>query len=210
MDLYENTYLSLRPGTKAKKTIEIEKYAKMGQNYAEQGFDKVSIAELLQIDKCDVDLSNKIAECVVDKMPVRYAIDNPPVSFMDVKDQVEETVKTANMDKVESYFKKYATKKYDDGIVQRIQKARVNNFKTAVAGVVSEIEPMVNDLIVASHIMANDKTASAPENEKENLELDLFGVWPTRLIQKRAGFDKADEKILKKVKILPGTNISFI
>lgn len=205
MDLYD----SLEKQQKEAFAEKIDIFTKKATLYVEQGFEEESVAELIQIDGCPPDLSKKIANATMEKYPVMYTVENPPKSFFDIKEKVESTIKTASIDKIATYFKKYSEKDFGD-IVQRIEEARQMNSKQIYDDVINEIEPYLSGVIATNNALAKDASFPADLEEREAHEQDLFGVWPVRCVRKKAEIDIADAKLLKRSKIKVGDNIRFI
>ena len=205
-----NVYDSLQKIENTATAKKIEEFSKKAELYADQGCDERSIAELIQIDGCDTDLSKRIANAIVEKYPVMFNIDNPPASYQDVKDNVEKTIKEASVEKLDKYFSKFANKEMKN-IVHKIVEARSMNSPMIMRSIISdEIEPYVNGIIATNNALARDEKFAAVREEKEVYEQDLFGIWPVDLIKKRASIEKADAAFLRRAKIKPGDNISFI
>ena len=201
MDIYASLKKQQREG--------IEQYGALAEQYAKQGFDVESMAELLQLDGCDTDKSKLIARTAANKLPPGYFLDTVPISFEEVREIVSESIKSASLDRWKLYFGKYAGNKYANTL-NRIIVARDKSLKLCVSEIEEEISPLVQDLLLTNKALSSEDKIAGSINDKEALEQELFGVWPVHLIQKRAEIDKADEKLFKHTEIRPGDNISFI
>jgi len=207
MDIYE----SLKRKVSQEKQATVEEYSSLAAKYAEQGFDRVTVSELIQVDGCDANLSKKIASAVIDNLPMDYCIESPPTSFSDVKGKVEDLINSPNrIVELESYLAQFASKEYHE-IPEQARNAQASMSKNTGRIVAAALEPLVNDLILSNNALSRDEAfVSSGPDQKESLEQDLFGVWPVSLLRHKAGIDKADDKLLKRVDVRVGDDISFI
>jgi len=184
--------------------MELPEIVKKAEKYASQGFDEYSICDLLQVDGCSSELSMKIAMDVINDLPEKFATDTFPRSFEDVKDSVRNAVLTASEEDLDEYFDNY-TGEIHKGIKNRILLAR-DSGGIFVSEVVQELEPLIDDLIVTNIALSSDKKVINAVDDKERLELRLFGIWPAYLIRERENIDVGDKKIISKSKVIPGKN----
>lgn len=179
-----------------------KKYIEAAKKYSSQGFDDDVVAELLQIDGCDIDHSKKIASEATSDIPLDYKL-GPPISYEDVKETVQKTIVGKDLNTLNEYFENYASNKKE--IVNKIAAARTSPSGIMTDQIHDELEPLVANLILAN--MASVKTKGIfRTSQKEQMEKDLFGVWPTELIdaynRKKAGDEKIQKKVDKKVEQL--------
>lgn len=199
-----NIIESLENIKEADKIEEAKKFASAAQNYVAQGMDEEMTAELLHIDGCSPEIAEELARCAHGSLPSNYTHEEPPESYSDVKSKVEETIRRASSDPeianlVKLYFDKYA-------------KPQCRDLKDAilVAGLSDSTEIFLNDLhrdlsafvegIMLSNAAAADgniKIASS-DNEREQMEYVLFGIWPVGLIQKHAQRKRVEKEILDR------------
>jgi len=206
MDIYE----SLEKIKKDKNKSEFDKFKNLSVEAAEQGFDENSITEILTVHGCSNETAKSLASFSQEDIPQDYSVDVPPESFHDLVDKVEETILAGNIDEIKNYLDKYAGNEFSETL-SRILLARDSGTQILVSEVVQELEPLIDGIVVMNKIAAKD-TKIADMNEKEKMEMHLWGVWPVNLIQKRENIDSIDQRIQKKTEAEnphPGTNISF-
>jgi hypothetical protein len=172
--------------------------------------DQKSISELLFIKGCSDEIAEKIAKKKTDSLPENYHTGNPPSSFFDVESKVKETIRSASIKDIETYFEKYAGKEFE-GIKNRILIARDNLSESFVSEIVREIEPFVDGLIVENTALSNEEKQDNQIDDKERLEQDLFGIWPVSMIVNKRTINNADKRLIAKcIKMNPDKNISFV
>jgi hypothetical protein len=185
-----------------------KKYQSSAEKYVSQGFDEDSVSDILKIDGCPKEIANKLAGFIFNNIPKDYGTSNPPLSFEDVRDHIKESIMTASIDKIDDYFNRFANKSHNE-IKNRILIARDNGGNAFLSEVLSELEPLVEDLIVTNNALSNDQKVANSIDEKEMLEQDLFGVWPPHLIKERKRMENGDSKLMEKSNV-PPNDISFI
>ena len=205
MDLYD----SLDKMKQQDIDDELQRYQDASLKFAEQGFAESEVVELLVVEGCSKDNAKILATAAENDLPIDYHKSTPPASFRDVEKHVEKTILEASVKDIDEYLKKNHGKKYAE-IINRILMARDQKSEYLVNQVVEEIKPIVEEMIMTNRALATQEKSAGLVDNREKIEQELFGVWPVYLIQKRAEIDKADEKLLKKSKIQPGDNISFI
>jgi len=203
MDLYE----SFKKMKDDENCNYIEKHQFSASKYAEMGLEENEIKEILKVEGCDSELSSKLAATAFNKMPENYIFIDPPKSINDVIGTIKNTIKNASKDVLDEYFEKYASKRYS-GVVNRILIARDNFSETFIDEVVSEITPLVDNLIISNSAFSLTKEESS-SGRKEELEQELFGVWPVCTIRSHAQKEKGDIKLAKKSKPKETTDLMF-
>ena len=192
MEIYEalkNLY------QKDKDNLSAE-YKIAAKEYSENGYDEATIRELLQADGCPFDIANQLSAQEIGSLPEDYNHVNPPKSYNDVFSSVDSTIKTGSIEKISRYFEIIGK----PDITNRIMLARDNGVQLFFEEIHKEIEPIVEDSIITNGVLAGEREFSAEIDEKEELEKDLFGVWPIYLMQKHERKDKATEAFLEKIK----------
>jgi len=206
MDIYE----SLEKIKSADIKDEFEKFSGYAKILAANGMDKKYILELLFLKGCSNDVAEKIAKNQTDSLPENFNTETPPVSFTDVESKVRETIQSASIKDIETYFEKYAGKEFE-GIKNRILIARDNSSESLVSEIVREIEPFVDGLIVENTALSNEEKQADQVDDKEILEQNLFGIWPVSMITKKRSIDNADKKLIARcIKMNPDSHISFV
>lgn len=185
----------------------IEKHQFSASKYAEMGLEENEIKEILKVEGCDSELSSKLAATAFSKMPENYIFIDPPKSINDVVGTIKNTIKNASKDILDEYFEKYASKRYS-GAGNRILIARDNLSESFINEVVAELTPLVDDLIVSNSAYSLTEEAST-SGRKEELEQELFGVWPVDTIRGHAKKEKGDIKLAKRSKPKETTDLMF-
>jgi len=108
MDIFE----SLENIKKSESKAEHDKYIEAAKEYRLQGFVEDQIAELLQIDGCDTEISKELAKLASGDLPDNYDYNVHPEKYSDLKNHIENTVKFASVDKITHYFDKLADRRY--------------------------------------------------------------------------------------------------
>jgi hypothetical protein len=205
MDLYESLSKKLDEINKDKN----EKYIVEAKKIADMGMDKNSIYELLQIKGCSKEDAKKIASSAYESNPDNYATAQAPSNFLDVKDKIKNTILNGSLDTLNDYQTKYMSKNHQN-FIDKVKLARDTKSNTITDEILNEIKPFVENLILTNKGLINNKIANKT-NEKEEMEKDLFGVWPVNSIKKRIETDKNNERMINMAKKnKPGDNISFI
>jgi endo-1,4-beta-mannosidase len=178
----------------------IDKHRTAAREYACQGLDADLVQELLQVDGCDIETSKKLAGISVESMPDNYIFGDPPTSWYDddIQYKVMDTIKNSSREKLEKYFQNFADKKYSETI-NRILLARDNHSEFMFSEVRKELEPLVENLILTARALS-DSPDEIKIGEREQLEQELFGVWPAELLKKHARNEKAMNRILLQTK----------
>lgn len=192
MDIYERYSDKID----SQERTEFDKFKTSAKDYAEQGFENSTVAELLQIDGCSKKVAQKLSEIQV--TPDDYIYGDPPKGFEDVRKKVEQSVRVANMSDIEKFLTHYINPPKTETI-DRIKLARATNLPSHYGEVVSELSPIIDAEIV------NSRSDSIVESEnksgeREILAQELWGVWPPDLIRKHAKKENASKAILKKAK----------
>jgi len=206
MDIYQ----SLEKIKKDENKSEFDKFKNLSIEAAEQGFDENSIQEILIVHGCSNKTAQSLASFSQEDIPEDYSVDVPPESFQDIIDKVEETILAGNIDEIENYFQKYAGAEYSETL-NRILLARDRGTQILVSEVVQELEPLIDGIVMMNKIAAKESKVAGMD-ERERMEMHLWGIWPVNLIQKRENIDSIDRRIQKKTEAdnpHPGTNISF-
>jgi hypothetical protein len=200
MDIHGNIDLfeSLDKLAKNNNTNEFKRFANSAKEYTLQGFDQDQVAELLQIDGCSVDNSMELAVTASspNELPAMYFENDKPNIYKDVKANVDKTILSGDITKVETYVNKYASKlKY---LPSNIVQARDKGAKSYIKEIHEILRPLVEGTIIENNLTANriERKVSSMLSEKEKLEYELFGIWPVYLIQKQANKIDAEEALI--------------
>lgn len=198
MDIHGNQDLfdSLEKAQGEKEKNEALRFAETAKEYALQGFDEHQVSELLEIDGCSKEVAKNVAISACYDIPNKYASNEKPANYNDVRSVVEHTILNGDIQQISSYVDKFAKRAHSD-ICSRILMARDNPSRIFIEEVHSEIRPLIEGIIIENNVMAeNNKRVASSLNDKERLELDLFGIWPIYYIQKQARKQEAERDIL--------------
>jgi len=197
-DIHGNPDLfdSLSNLNKEAKKIESLKHIEAAQEYASQGFEENQISELLKIDGCSSDVANELAFSANNNLPNKYDEGNVPQSYADVKKVVETSILSGNLEDLRKYFENHA-RKYAK-VVARIIVARDNPTRIFIDEIHNELRPLVEGSIFKNIIEAQSSEKSTPVlSEKDSMEREFFGVWPTFYIRKKAQRILAEKEIIE-------------
>lgn len=176
-----------------------EAFEKLAKEYANQGFDKPIVAELLEADGCPRDISKQLAESALEKLPNSYNYSDPPETYQDIKETVEKTLASVPEEKLRKYFETITNNKSPD-LVNHILMARNNNSSQWGIEVNEKLREITEDIMLTNKTAALSTPLQLDMSEKETLEQELFGIWPAYLIQKKAHNTKAIERLIGKSK----------
>lgn len=176
------------------------RYAQLARDYAEQGFEPDSVAELLGIDGCPKDVAKDLAENKVAEIPEDYHVGTPPVSYEDIRATIDETIKRGSLDKLKEYFEQHSDQKLS-GIINRILLARDSRTNIMFEEIHKELEPVLDDIVITNKAMSGVFTTASNNNSaKEAMEQELFGIWSPSLIQKHAKKEEAERFLMERTK----------
>lgn len=187
----------------AEKIEEAKKYVNAAKKYAAEGLDEEMVSELLHIDGCSAEVSKNLAKAANSSIPSSYTREEPPETYADVKSKVEETIRRAATDSeysqmIKEYFDKYADPRHKF-LKDAILFAGLNESPSIfVLDLHKDMGPFVDGMIISNAAIANKKQTVASDEKREQLEYNLFGVWPAFLIQKHAHRKNVEKDILDK------------
>jgi len=193
MDIFD----SLSKIQKESLRTEASQYKQAATEYMLQGFDEDGITELLCIDGCSHEVAKELTVATLSQRPDSYNENSRPESYIDVRAQVEETIKFADTGEIQRYFDKQADRKYVS-LGSHMLVARDTPSKIYLDEVHAELRPMIEGLIIANNTLAcDDETGMVTGNtEKEQSEYKLFGIWPIALIQQQERKRKVEEELM--------------
>jgi hypothetical protein len=192
MDLYE----SLKKIKDNDNQNTVDKYKESAISYAEQGFDEQQIEELLQINGCPIDASKEMSKAIQEDLPKDYS-NGPPVSYIDIKDKVEESIKNASVEDLSNYILKTSSKGKD--ILKEIIHYRDNPTRQILAQVHDSLEPVLENSLLMNKTASEIKGISDTKlSIKDKLGYKLFGIWPVHLIESYNRKMEAEKKIEKR------------
>ncbi len=204
MDIYGNMdfFDSLEKIAKTDKKFQSKKYIEAAKDYVLQGFAEDNVAELLQLDGCDIEVSKQLAQTAAVGIPLKYFDNERPEVYADVKQDVEKTIFSGNVEAMSEYFRKYAGKPYEN-IMPRLIMAKDINTNSYINELHEELRPLVEGRIIENNLLASTgiKTSSLI-GEKEKFEFDLFGVWPIYLIKKQARKMRVEESLIDTIDLV--------
>jgi len=193
MDIYDG----LKKLMNSESSNEVEKYKESAISYSEQGFDEQMIQELLEVDGCTREASKKLAFAVTEELPSDYD-SGPPRSYEDIKPKVEDSIRNASFESWEKYLSKIG-KKYAS-LLKDIDLYRQRPTQIVADEIHKVLEPVLSNSLLMSK--ASSGTGTREISERENLERDLFGIWPVYLVdsfnQKIAGEKEVMSKSAQK------------
>jgi hypothetical protein len=190
MDLYD----SLEKLTKEDNQNSYKKYKTAAKNYIYQGFDQEMISELLQIDGCPRDISHKLASDISNEMPLLYE-EGPPISYEDVKTQVEKTILNTPLEDLEEYFRSHAAKYLET--LKRIAAVRVCPTQIMINELHKELEPLVENIILSNRVSIESGNLQKTSS-KEYIEQKLFGTWSIEDLYNYNKKINSEKEIVKK------------
>lgn len=191
MDLYD----SLEKNAKEDSQDSYNSYRTAAKKYSSQGFDQEMIAELLQIEECPRDISHRLASDALDELPYSYE-EGPPISYEDVRDEVEKTILQVPLDELEDYFRNFASQYLDS--LKRIAAVRVCPTQIMLDELHKELEPLVENIILANKVSAESGNIQKISS-KEEQEQYLFGVWPIEYLEEFSKKFSSEKELMKKV-----------
>lgn len=190
MDLYD----SLEKNAKEESQDSYNKYKTAAKKYSSQGFDQEMISELLQIDGCPRDTSHRLASDVLDDLPIFYE-EGPPISYEDVKEEVEKTILNTPLDELENYFRSHASQYLES--LKRIAAVRVCPTQIMLDEIHKELEPLVENIILANKVSTESGNIQKTSS-KERIEQKLFGIWPIEYLDEFNKRAASEKELLKK------------
>lgn len=190
---------SLNTLTKEANRNEALKFAASANEYVSQGFEQKQIEELLRIDGCSAEVAEELAFASSNSVPSKYDSGEIPQTYNDVKKTIEASLLSGDMEKIRVYFDNHA-RKYS-GVVTRMIVARANPTRIFMDEIHKELRPLIEGSILRNIVQAKSQTnVSSNIDERDSLEMSLFGVWPAFHIQKNASRLKAEDSIIEASK----------
>lgn len=188
---------SLNEIEKDAQSEEINKFKKVAEDYAQNGFDREMILELLNADGCSKESSQKIANIVLDGLPDNYD-EGPPKSFNDIESNFEKAISSVPVEKWEEYFKGLGVKQLSK-VPEMVVKAKDAGSSMMKNEIRDMLEPHIEDLIVKNSVVSEEKDPKTA-SKREELEMELFGVWPVCLMNKYKKRILAEKEISHRTK----------
>lgn len=178
----------------------VQKYRLSAEKYAKHAMDKESIMELLQIDGCDTELSKELADMIIKKMPKDFYKGVPPHSFFDVKDKTKDSLENGPIFDIQEYVENSTTDlAVAKNIMDNIKIARSERSSKLIQEILNTLEPLLDNSISSKMAMANSGI-KIETSRKDELERDLFGVWPVEIIQSYLNNESVRKGIYNKSK----------
>ena len=189
---------------------DAEKDLNYAKSLATFDYDRFAIEDVLLSHGYSEEEASDMAIKAVSYLPKGYP-QTPPICFQDVKDHILNSLKTYNIESIMFYFKQYANTKYKE-ITNRIIKIRELGEEGCCDSILEDIKPLVEGLLMDNYALLfrpKDKENVNEIEKRENLELELFGVWTIELIRRRKRIIKIDNRVIKISKGQKTGNTSF-
>ena len=167
----------------------------------EYGIPPETVEEILYNEACPREEVAKYINESLDRLPPDYIRGKyPPTCFGDIKKKVEKTILTASIEKINNYFEEYTKQSFKD-IKTRILLVREDKLDINI--VLEELEEYLNGIIIDNEVISNllDSEVEDFFDEKEEIELNLFGIWPVYFLIRRRRIEWGDDRIFKVTKI---------
>jgi hypothetical protein len=175
-----------------------EKVFAYAKGLATFDFDRFMIEDVICSHGYSAEEAEKLAARAINSLPKGYP-KSPPVCFSEVKDHVLNSLKNHDIESLKFYFAQYSGPKYKD-IINRIIKTRESGEEGCFDNILESIKPLVEGLLTDNYALVfrpKDRENVDEIKKKENLELELFGVWTIDLMNRRQRIIEADNKIMK-------------